>query len=139
VYKVQAKDKDGERHDYERWEKETHLNRASYTPKIAPSAPKIVGRAQQMQTTEISTLDTAQQASDPSGVHYLEERAQEDANYQVKWNNWMSDGRNKSFYKHVFVLLLSWHPECNDMADREEVTHHFEFTPSSSDRGHEHR
>lgn len=27
----------------------------------------------------------------------------------------MSDGQQKSFYKHVFVLLLSWHPECDDM------------------------
>jgi len=33
----------------------------------------------------------------------------------------MSDGQKKSFYKQVFVLLLSWHPECDDMAVEAEV------------------
>lgn len=33
----------------------------------------------------------------------------------------MSDGQQQSFYKHVFVLLLSWHPECDDMVVDPEV------------------
>jgi hypothetical protein len=57
----------------------------------------------------------------PQQIHYLEEGLQKDADYQVQWTNWMSDGQKKSFYKHVFALLLSWHPECNDMAVDEEV------------------
>jgi hypothetical protein len=47
----------------------------------------------------------------------------------------MSDGQQKSFYKHVFVLLLSWHPECDDLDVDPEVTHAFELlcSPYSTD------
>ena len=63
--------------------------------------------------------------SEPHNIHYLEEGVQKDADYQVQWSNWMSDGQKKTFYKHVFVLLLSWHPECDDMAVDLEVTQAF--------------
>jgi hypothetical protein len=38
----------------------------------------------------------------------------------------MLGGEQNSFHKHVFVLLLSWHPECDDMAVGEEVRYHFD-------------
>jgi hypothetical protein len=44
----------------------------------------------------------------------------------VQWSNWMLGGEQKSCYKHVFVLLLSWHPECDDMAVEEEVRYLFD-------------
>lgn len=52
-------------------------------------------------------------------VPYEEPRVQQDANYQVQWSNWMSDG---PCYKYISVLLISWHPACDDMAVDEEVT-----------------
>jgi hypothetical protein len=99
----------------------------------SPSPTSIAGRAQQKPLTQVSMLDTTggtQPASGPSVPHkipYLEDRVQEDANYQVQWSNWMSGGQQKSFYTHVFVLLLSWHPECDDMAVDPEVTRLFEL------------
>jgi hypothetical protein len=62
----------------------------------------------------------------PQNIPYLEEGVQEDADYQVQWSNWMLGGEQKSFYIHVFVLLLSWHPECDDMAVEEEIRYHFD-------------
>jgi hypothetical protein len=103
---------------------------------MAPSPTNVAGRAQQqIPPTKTPTLDTAAIGpSVPHKIHYLEEGVQEDANYQVQWSNWMSDGQKKSFYKNVCVLLLSWHPECDDMAVGEEVTSTiFNFTRSSSD------
>jgi hypothetical protein len=91
---------------------------------MALSPTNIAGRSKRLPPTQIPTLDTAQPASEPSvphKIHYLEEQVQEDANYRVQWSNWMSDGQKKSFYKQVFVLLLSWHPECDDMAVEAEV------------------
>lgn len=104
----------------------SHQRQPSATTTMEPSPTNVAAeRAQQIPPTKIPTLDTVQPTSGPSAphkIHYLEEGVQEDANYQVQWSNWMSDGQKKSFYKHVFVLLLSWHPECDDMAVREEVT-----------------
>lgn len=58
-----------------------------------------------------------------SEVQYLGEKEQRDANLQVQWSAWMSDGQKSlSFYKHVFVLLLSWHPDYDDMSVRGEVS-----------------
>jgi hypothetical protein len=77
-----------------------------------------------MSPRQIPVLHTTQPGSDPAvphNIHYLEEGVQEDASYQVQWSNWMSDGQQRSFYKQVFVLLLSWHPECDDMAVDQEV------------------
>jgi hypothetical protein len=97
----------------------------------SPSPTNISGRAKQMPQTQQPTLDTTgtQSTSEPSvprNIPYLEEGVQEDADYQVQWSNWMLGGEQKSFYKHVFVLLLSWHPECDDMAVEEEVRYHFD-------------
>jgi len=83
-----------------------------------------------MPRKEIPALNTTQPSSGPSVPHkidYLEKRVQEEANYQVQWGRWMSDGQQKSFYKHVFVLLLSWHPDCDDMEVDPEVTQLFKF------------
>jgi hypothetical protein len=97
----------------------------------SPTPTTTAGRAQQLPSQQVPMLDTgggAQPASVPSEPHdiyYLEEGVQKDADYQVKWTNWMSDGQKQSFYKHVFVLLLSWHPECDDMAVDLEVTQEF--------------
>ncbi|KAH8790381.1 hypothetical protein F5882DRAFT_401411 [Hyaloscypha sp. PMI_1271] len=89
------------------------------------SSPTVIaGRAKQMQRKEIPALNTTQPSSGPSVPHkidYLEKRVQEEANYQVQWGRWMSDGQQKSFYKHVSVLLLSWHPDCDDMEVDPEV------------------
>ncbi|KAE9365616.1 hypothetical protein N431DRAFT_563478 [Stipitochalara longipes BDJ] len=94
--------------------------------KIEPSQTNNTRRAQQMPIKQISALDStsAQSAPNPSmirNIPYLEENVLEDGNYQAQWSSWMSDGQEKSFYKHVFVLLLSWHPECDDMAVDDEV------------------
>lgn len=71
------------------------------------------------------TTDANQPVSESAGptqkIQYLEDRVQEDANHRVQWSNWMSNGPIRSFYRHVFVLLLSWHPDCDDMAVEEEV------------------
>ena len=97
----------------------------------SPTPTTTAGRAQHLPTQQVPMLDTsggAQPASVPSephNIHYLEEGVQEDATYRVQWSNWMSDGQQQSFYKHVFVLLLSWHPECDDMVVDPEVTHEF--------------
>lgn len=91
---------------------------------MVQSSTRIAGRAQQVKPTLTPVLNTAQPGPDssvPQNIHYLEEGVQEDAKYQVQWSNWMSGGEQKSFYAHVFVLLLSWHPECDDMAVEEEV------------------
>jgi len=74
--------------------------------------------------TQASSTGTIQPTLDPSVPHkiyYLEEAVQEDANSRVQWDSWMSDGKQKSFYAYVFVLLLSWHPDCDDMAVAKEV------------------
>jgi hypothetical protein len=89
------------------------------------SPAKIAGRAQETQPRQVPVLDTTQPGTEPSAPHkipYLDQGVQDDATYQVQWSNWMSDGQQMSFYKHVFVLLLSWHPECDDMAVFPEVT-----------------
>jgi len=57
----------------------------------------------------------------PWEVDYMQPKVQEDADLQIKWSNWMSDDKSPWFYKRVFVLLLSWHPECDDMAVDAEV------------------
>lgn len=78
-----------------------------------------------MPASEAPALNTTQPALEPPQPHnidYLEDRVQEDANYQVQWPKWISDGKKNSFYKYVFVLLLSWHPECDDMAVEKEVS-----------------
>lgn len=54
-------------------------------------------------------------------VDYMEDKVQRDANLQVQWANWMSSDRNNSCYRRVFVLLLSWHPDCDDMDVEGEV------------------
>ena len=94
---------------------------------MAPlSSPTVIaGRAKQMPRKEIPALNTTQPSSGPSVPHkidYLDQRVQEEDYYQVQWGRWMSDGQQKSFYKHVFVLLLSWHPDCDDMEVDPEVT-----------------
>jgi hypothetical protein len=95
------------------------------------SSPTVIaGRAKQTPPREIPASTTTQPssgASVPHKIDYLEKSVQEEANYQVQWSKWMSDGQQKSFYKHVFVLLLSWHPECDDMEVDLEVTQLFEF------------
>jgi hypothetical protein len=104
----------------------SHQREPSTTTTMEPSPTNVAaGRAQQIPPTKTPTLDTVQPAiGAPAShkIHYLEAGVQEDANYQVQWRDWMSDGRKKSFYKQVSVLLLSWHPECDDMAVGEEVT-----------------
>jgi hypothetical protein len=83
-------------------------------------------RSQQISPTPLPVLQTTQQVTETPvhvhEVHYLEETVQQDANLQVLWTNWMSDVQKPSFYKAVSVLLLSWHPECDDMAVGDEVS-----------------
>ncbi|KAH7330215.1 hypothetical protein BKA65DRAFT_54129 [Rhexocercosporidium sp. MPI-PUGE-AT-0058] len=90
----------------------------------SPSSQAAV-RAQQVSAPKVVTTGTGQPPSEPVEptikIHYLEDKVQQDANHRVQWSDWMSDGQKRSFYKHVFVLLLSWHPDCDDMAVRDEV------------------
>ncbi|KAG4435036.1 hypothetical protein IFR05_009492 [Cadophora sp. M221] len=96
---------------------------------MASSSSQSAGRPQQQvsQPKIVTTDPTGQPVPAPVPVeptikiHYLEDRVQQDANHRVQWSNWMSDGQKRSFYKHVFVLLLSWHPDCDDMAVEDEV------------------
>lgn len=94
-------------------------NESAMAHQVQPSPRiEIPGRAQQVPNPSSGSVP-------PQNIHYLEDSVQEDAKYQVQWSEWMEQ---KSFYKHVFVLLLSWHPECDDMAVEEEVN------PSNSDQ-----
>jgi len=83
------------------------------------------GSTQQRAVTLEPILQVSQPASEVQPpiheVEYLDERVQQSANYQVKWKNWMSDGKKNSFYTKVSALLLSWHPDCDDMAVGDEV------------------
>lgn len=98
---------------------------------VLPSSSQAAGRPrpkQQVPQPKIVITDTTgQPVSEPVSaeptikIHYLEDRVQRDADHRVQWSNWMSDGQKRSFYKAVFVLLLSWHPDCDDMAVEDEV------------------
>lgn len=72
----------------------------------------------------IQTTQSALKSSEQTQVHevnYKAENAQVDADLSVKWNSWMSDGKKNSFYKEVFVLLISWHPDYDDLGVGKEV------------------
>jgi hypothetical protein len=89
-----------------------------------PSSNNTAGQAQHMPPPQPPTLQIPQVplASVPAQVHYLSDREQRDATLQVYWSTLMSGvQKNSSVYKHVFVLLVSWHPDCDDMSVDKEV------------------
>jgi len=97
---------------------------AEQSPFMDPSSSNIVGQAQHVPPLQPPTLQIPQasQASVSAQVNYLSDREQRDANLQVCWSTWMSDvQKNPSVYKHVFVLLVSWHADCDDMSVGDEV------------------
>ena len=61
----------------------------------------------------------------------MQDEVQEDADLQIKWSKWMSDDKAPGFYRRVFVLLLSWHPDCDDIGVDEEVIRTSKIRPSS--------
>lgn len=83
------------------------------------------------QKLSASGVELSRKSSPVSKMPYSSS-GDDDGTYQVQWNNWMSDSQKKSFYKHVFVLLLSWHPDCDDLAVSEEVILPIEFSVFST-------
>lgn len=59
----------------------------------------------------------------PIEVPYEDPFEQRNARLQVQWSEWMQGAqRNKSIYKNVEVLLISWNEESDDLGVQEEVS-----------------
>lgn len=115
TYVVQEKDSTGKWYGPERAKRAKHLKRAGESEQVFPSpAPTLA--------TNLLPEDD----ESPRKVDYTEDKVQQDADLQIKGSDWMSDNKSRGFYRRVFVLLLSWYPDCDDLAVDEEVITTFE-------------
>jgi len=90
-----------------------------------PGLPDPTSTSQPSPAPPMLQTPQAQLLSVPGEVEYLSDKEQHEAELQVKWSSWMSEAegrKNSSLYKHVCVLLLSWHPNSDDLKVGEEVS-----------------